>query len=123
MSVKAVKKKVTNKVVISSFFKTISIDGRTEQVTVTVRRTLFFDNEERFPFFMIRRIEVAREALDSVPDNYIRYVVFLHLTDGRNIIVDEVGESSVRGGLREMKNLGKKISAITSKELKLCEDS
>ena len=25
-----------------------------------------------------------------------------------------------RGGLKEMKNLGKKISAITGKELKLC---
>lgn len=122
MAVKAAKKKVTNKMVVSSFFKTITIDGRAEQVTTTVRRTLFFDNEDCFPFSRIKRVEVAKEALDSVPDNYIRYVVLLHLSDGRKVIVDELGESSSRGGLKEMKNLGKKISMVTGKELKLCED-
>lgn len=38
----AVKKNVTNKLVLSSFFKIITIDGKTEQVTTKVRRTLFF---------------------------------------------------------------------------------
>ena len=35
------KKKVTNKLVLSSFFKTLIIDGKIEQVTLRVRRTLF----------------------------------------------------------------------------------
>ncbi|MCF6157265.1 MAG: hypothetical protein E3K32_01545 [wastewater metagenome] len=116
-----VKKKITNKLVISSFFKAITIDGRTEHVTTKVRRTLFFDNEESFPFTQIKRVEVVKEEIDSVPDNCIRYLVFLHLTDGRQILVDEVGQSSSRGGFREMKNLGKKIAMITGKELKLYE--
>ncbi|TLD42507.1 MAG: hypothetical protein JETT_1158 [Candidatus Jettenia ecosi] len=38
------------------------------------------------------------------------------------MLIDEVGESSSRGGLKEMKNLGKKISMITGKELKVCEE-
>ncbi len=115
------KKKVTNKLVLSSFFKSIVIDGKTEQVTTKIRRTLFFDNEESFPFSKIKRVEVAREAVDSVPNTYVRYVVLLYLTNGKKILVDEVGESSSRGGLREMKNLGKKISEITGKEITLCD--
>lgn len=115
------KKKVTNKIVLSSFFKTLTIDGKAEHVTTKVRRTLFFDNEESFPFSKIKKVEVVKESIDSVPDNYIRYVVLLHLTDGKKVLVDEVGESSSRASLREMKNLGKKISEITGKELKLCE--
>lgn len=115
------KKKITNKLVVSSFFKTITIDGRAEQVITKVRRTFFFDNENSFPFSKIKKVEVAREELDSVPDNYIRYLVLLCLTDGRKVVVDELGESSSRGGLREMKNLGKKISAITGKEFKVYE--
>ena len=35
------KKKATNKLVLSSIFKTITIDGKIEQVTIRVRRTLF----------------------------------------------------------------------------------
>ena len=35
------KKKVTNKLVLSSFFKTITVDGKIEQVITRVRRTLF----------------------------------------------------------------------------------
>lgn len=115
------KKKVTNKIVLSSFFKAITIDGKVERVTTKIRRTLFFDNEESFPFSKIKKVEVVKEAIDSVPNNYIRYVVLLHLTDGKKVLVDEVGESSGRGGLKEMKNLGKKVSEITGKELKLCE--
>ncbi|MEK6636287.1 MAG: hypothetical protein AABY38_08000 [Planctomycetota bacterium] len=117
-----VKKKVTNKLVLSSFFKIISIDGKTEQVTTRVRRTLFFDNEDNFPFSKIRKVEVVKDVRNSVPNNYLKYLVLLHLTDGRTVLVDKVSESSRRGGLKEMKNLGKKISMITGKELKLCED-
>ena len=116
------KKKATNKLVLSSFFKTIIIDGRIEQVKTTVRRTLFFDNEDSFPFSRIKNVEVVKDVRYSVPNNYIRYLVLLHLTDGRKILVDEVGESSSRGGFKEMKNLGKKISMITSRELKLCDE-
>lgn len=115
-----VKSKDTNKLVLSSFFKLITIDGKAEQVTTGVRRTLFFDDEESFPFSRIKKVEVAVEERESVPSNYMRYLVLLHLTDGKKVVVDEVGESSVRGGLKEMKNLGKKISAITGKELKIC---
>ena len=115
-----VKSKDTNKLVLSSFFKLITIDGKAEQVTTGVRRTLFFDDEESFPFSRIKKVEVATEELDSAPSNYMRYLVLLHLTDGKKVVVDEVGESSGRGGLKEMKNLGKKISAITGKELKMC---
>ena len=45
------KKKVTNKIVLSSFFKTITIDGKIEQVTTRVRRTLFLITKtvSRFP--------------------------------------------------------------------------
>lgn len=117
----ALTNKVTNKLVLSSFFKMITIDGKNEQVTTNVRRTLFFDNEDKIPFSKIKKVEVVTEVIDSAPNNYTRYLVLLHLTDGRKIMVDEVGESSRRGGLREMKNLGKKISMITGKELKLCE--
>lgn len=116
------KKKVTNKLVLSSFFKTITIDGKAEQVTTMVRRTLFLDNEDSFPFSKIKTVEVVKEARDSVPDKYMRYLVLLHLGNGKRIVVDEVGESSSRGGSKEMKNLGKKISAITGKELKLFEE-
>src|SRR3990167_10818538 len=115
------KKKVANKLVLSSFFKTIIVDGKLKQVTTRVRRTLFFDNEDSFPFSRLKNVEVVREVRNSIPNNYIRYLVLLHLTDGRRILVDEVGESSSRGGLREMKNLGKKISTITGRELKLCD--
>ena len=117
-----VRKKVTNKLVLSSFFKIITIDGKTERVTTMVRRTLFFDNEDSFPFSKIKKVEVVKDVRDSVPNKYMRYLVMLHLTDGKKILVDEVGESSSRGGLKEMKNLGKKISTITGKELKLCEE-
>ncbi len=117
-----VKKKVTNKLVLSSFFKTLIIDGKTEQVTTRVRRTLFFDNEDNFQFSKIRKVEVAKDERNSIPNSYLRYVVLLHLTDGTKVLVDKVGESSSRGGLKEMKNLGKKISMITGKELKLCEE-
>jgi hypothetical protein len=116
------KKKVTNKLVLSSFFKTITIDGKTEQVTTMVRRTLFLDNEDYFPFSKIKNVEVAKEARESVPDKYMRYLVLLHLSNGKRIVVDEVGEFSSRGGLKEMKNLGKKISMITGKTLKVCDE-
>lgn len=116
------KKKVTNKLVLSSFFKTIIIDGKTEQVTTRVRRTLFFDNEDSFPFSRIRNVEIVKDIRDSIPNQCIRYLVLLHTTNGKTILVDEVGESSSRGGYKEMKNLGKKISAITCRELKLCEE-
>lgn len=118
----ALKKNVTNKLVLSSFFKIITIDGKTEQVTTKVRRTLFFDDEESFPFSKIKSVEVAKDVRESIPNDYIRYAVFLNLTNGKKIIVDEVGESSNRGGLKEMRNLGKKISMITGKELKLFAD-
>ncbi len=116
------KKKVTNKLVLSSFFKTITVDGKLEQVITRVRRTLFFDNEDSFPFSRIKNVQVVKDVRDSIPNNSIRYVVLLNLSGGRKILVDEVGESSSRGGLREMKNLGKKISTITGRELKLCEE-
>ncbi|HHT9113842.1 MAG: hypothetical protein HZA47_00680 [Planctomycetes bacterium] len=115
------KKKVTNKLVLSSFFKTIIIDGKLEQVITRVRRTLFFDNEDSFPFSRLKNVEVVRDVRNSIPNNYIRYSVLLHLADGKRILVDEVGESSSRGGFKEMKNLGKKISMITGRELKLCD--
>ncbi len=118
----ALKKKVTNKLVLSSFFKMVIIDEKTEQVTIKVRRTLFFDDEESFPFSKIKSVEVAKDIRESIPDNYIKYVVLLNLADKKKILVDGVGESSNRGGLKEMKNLGKKISMITGKELKLFED-
>lgn len=116
------KKKVTNKLVLSSVFKTITIDGKIEQVTTRVRRTLFFDNEDSFQFSRIKNVQVVKDVRDSIPDKSIRYAVLLHLTDGKRILVDEVGESSSRGGFKEMKNLGKKISMITDRELKLCEE-
>jgi hypothetical protein len=118
----ASKKKVTDKLVLSSFFKNIVIDGKAEQVTKKVRRTLFFDGEDSIPFSRVRNVEVAKEVKDSIPNEYVRYVVLLHLTDGRRLVVDEVGESSSRGSFREMKSLGKKVSVITGKELILCEE-
>ncbi len=117
----APKKNVTNKLVLSSFFKIITIDGKTEQVTTKVRRTLFFDDEDCFPFSRIKNVEVVKDVRESIPHDSIRYAVLLHLTNGKKMVVDEVGESSTRGGLKEMKNLGKKISMITGKELKLFE--
>ncbi|MCF6155856.1 MAG: hypothetical protein E3K36_11525 [Candidatus Brocadia sp.] len=118
----ALKKNITNKLVLSSFFKIITIDGKAEQVTVKVRRTLFFDDEDSFPFSKIKSVEVVKDVRESVPNNYITYAVLLRLANGKRILVDEVGESSNRGGLKEMKNLGKKISMITGKEIKLFED-
>lgn len=118
----ALKKNITNKLVLSSFFKIITIDGKAEQVTVKVRRTLFFDDEDSFPFSKIKSVEVVKDVRESVPNNYITYAVLLRLANGKKILVDEVGESSNRGGLKEMKNLGKKISMITGKEMKLFED-
>ena len=118
----APKKNVTNKLVLSSFFKIITIDGKTEQVTTKVRRTLFFDDEDSFPFSKIKCVEVAKDIRASIPNDYVRYVVSLNLANGKKMVIDEIGESSNRGGVREMKNLGKKISMITGKELKLCED-
>ncbi len=115
------KKKVTNKLVLNSFFKTIVIDGKVEQVTTRVRRTLFFDTEDSFPFSRIKTVEVAKDVRDSIPSECVRYLVLLHLANGKKILVDEVGESSSRGGFKEMKNLGKKISMITGRDLKLCE--
>ena len=67
-------------------------------------------------------MQVVKDIRDSIPDKSIRYAVLLHLNDGKRILVDEVGESSSRGGFKEMKNLGKKISMITGRELKLCEE-
>ena len=93
-----------------------------QQVITKVRRTLFFDDEESFPFSKIKSVEVAKDVRESIPNHYIRYAVFLNLANGKKILVDEVGESSNRGGLKEMRNLGKKISMITGKELKLFED-
>ena len=58
----APKKNVTNKLVLSSFFKIITIDGKTEQVTTKVRRTLFFDDEDSFPFSKIKCVEVAKDT-------------------------------------------------------------
>ena len=118
----APKKNVTNKLVLSSFFKIITIDGKTEQVTTKVRRTLFFDDEDSFPFSKIKCVEVAKDIRESIPNDYVRYVVSLNLAHGKKMVIDEIGESSNRGGVREMKNLGKIISMITGKELKLCED-
>ena len=118
----APKKNVTNKLVLSSFFKIITIDGKTEQVTTKVRRTLFFDDEDSFPFSKIKCVEVAKDIRESIPNDYVRYVVSLNLAHGKKMVIDEIGESSNRGGVREMKNLGKKISMITGKERKLCED-
>lgn len=117
-----VKKKATNKLVLGSFFKTITIDGKTEQITTRTRRTLFFDNEEGFPFSKVKNVEVAINAKDSVPTNCLKYLVLLNLTDGRKILVSKVGETSKRISLKEMKNLGRKISLITGKNLKLCEE-
>ncbi|MBU6391529.1 MAG: hypothetical protein KGQ83_04765 [Planctomycetes bacterium] len=119
---KVTNKKVTNKLVLGSFFKTITIDGKIEQVTARVRRTLFFDDEDNFAFSKIKNVEVAKEIRDSMPNNCIRYLVLLRLTDGRKVLVDKVNESSGRGGLKEMKNLGEKISIITGKALKVCEE-
>ena len=116
------KKKVTNKLVLSSFFKTITFDGKLEQVTTRVRRTLFFDNEDSFQFSRIKNVQVVKDVRDSIPDKSIRYAILLQLHDGKRLLVDEVGESSSRGGFKEMKNLGKKISMITGRELKLCEE-
>jgi hypothetical protein len=118
----ALKKNVTNKLVLSSFFRIITIDGKAEQVTKKVRRTLFFDDEDSFPFSKIKNVEVIKDIRESIPNDYIRYGVLLNLTNGKKLLVDEVGESSNRGGLKEMKNLGKKISMITGKELKLFTD-
>jgi hypothetical protein len=67
-------------------------------------------------------VEVVKDVRESVPDNCVRYAVLLNLANGKKILLDEVGESSNRGGLREMKNLGKKVSMITGKEIKLFED-
>ena len=118
----APKKHVTNKLVLSSFFKTITIDGKTEKVTTRVRRTLFFDDEDSFPFSKIKSVEVAKDIKESIPNDYVRYLVLLNLSNGEKILVDEIGEASQRGGIREMKNLGKKISIITGKTLKIFED-
>lgn len=118
----APKKNMTSKLVLSSFFKTITIDGKTEQVTTKVRRTLFFDDEDSFPFSKIKSVEVAKDIKESVPNDYVRYLVLLNLSSGEKFLVDEIGESSQRGGIREMKNLGKKISTITGKTLKIFED-
>lgn len=118
----APKKQMTNKLVLSSFFKTIIIDGKAEQVTTKVRRTLFFDDEDSFPFSKIKSVEVAKAIKESIPNDYARYLVLLHLANGGKLLVDEIGESSHRGGIREMKNLGKKISLITGKTLKMFED-
>lgn len=117
-----VKKKATNKLVLGSFFKTITIDGKTEQITTRTRRTLFFDNEESFPFSKVKNVEVAIDAKDSVPTTCLKYLVLLNLTDGRKILVFKVGETSKRISLKEMNNLGRKISLITGKNLKLCEE-
>lgn len=118
----ALKKNVTNKLVLSSFFKIITIDGKTERVTTKVRRTLFFDDEDSFPFSKIKNVEVIKDVRESIPNDYIRYAVLLNLANGKKLLVDKLGESSNRGGLKEMKNLGKKISMITGKELKLFKD-
>ncbi|MCC6324784.1 MAG: hypothetical protein L3J18_04865 [Candidatus Brocadia sp.] len=118
----APKKHATNKLVLSSFFRIITIDGKTEQVTTRVRRTLFFDDEDSFPFSKIKNVEVAKDIKESIPNDCIRYLVLLNLANGDKILIDEIGESSPRGGMREMKNLGKKISAITGKTLKTFED-
>lgn len=116
------KKHATNKLVLSSFFKIITIDGKTEQVTTKVRRTLFFDDEDSFSFSKIKNVEVTKEIKESIPNDYVRYLVLLNLANGEKILVDEIGESSRRGGIKEMKNLGKKISTITGKTLKMFED-
>ncbi|HQU31737.1 MAG: hypothetical protein HRU72_03035 [Planctomycetia bacterium] len=118
----ALKKHATNKLVLSSFFKIITIDGKTEQVTTKVRRTLFFDDEDSFSFSKIKNVEVTKEIKESIPNDYVRYLVLLNLANGEKILVDEIGESSRRGGIKEMKNLGKKISTITGKTLKMFED-
>ncbi|MCF6149621.1 MAG: hypothetical protein E3K37_13290 [Candidatus Kuenenia sp.] len=120
--VKKSAKKTTDKIVLSSFFKTITIDGKTELVTSRIRRTLFFDHTENFPFAKIKKTEVAKNERDSIPNNYLRYAVLLHLNNGKTILVDEIGESSSRGGFKEMRNLGKRISMITGKELVLCDE-
>ena len=121
---KAVKstKKATDKIVLSSFFKTFTIDGKTELVTRRIRRTLFFDHVETYPFAKIKKTEVVKNVKDSIPDNYLKYAVVLHLNNGKTLLVDEIGETSSRGGLKEMKNLGKRISMITEKELVLCDE-
>jgi len=116
---KKTRKKTTHKLIVSSFFKTITIDGKKEQVTKRIKRTLFFDNEETFPFTKIKAVEVAKDERDSLQNTYLRFLVLLHLTDGRRVLIDEVSEYSNRGGLKEMKNLGRKISMITGKELVL----
>ncbi|MBM4055915.1 MAG: hypothetical protein FJ264_14880 [Planctomycetes bacterium] len=115
-------KKATDKIVLSSFFKTIVIDGKTEHVTKRIRRTLFFDHVESYPFAKIKKAEVVKNAKDSVPENYLRYSVVLHLDNGKTLLVDEIGETSGRGGLKEMKNLGKRISMITGKYLVVCDE-
>lgn len=116
------KRKVTNKLVLSSFFKNIIIDGKAGEVIIRVRRTLFFDDEDCFPFSKIKNVEVVKEVRDSIPNKYVRYLVLLHLTDGKRVVIDEVGESSSRGSFKEMKNLGKKVSMITGKALIVCEE-
>lgn len=115
-------KKSTDKIVLSSLFKTIIIDGKTEQVTRQIRRTLFFDHVEVFPFTQIKKIELVKNEKESITDSYLTYAVLLHLNNGKTMLVDELGETSVRGGFKEMKNLGKKISIITGKEFILCDD-
>ena len=53
----------------------------------------------------------------------MRYLVLLHLTDGKKVVVDEVGESSGRGGLKEMKNLGKRSAQLPVKNLRCAVSS
>ncbi|WP_347273182.1 hypothetical protein [Candidatus Kuenenia sp.] len=115
-------KKSTDKIVLSSLFKTIIIDGKTEQVTRQIRRTLLFDHVEVFPFTQIKKIELVKNEKESITDSYLTYAVLLHLNNGKTMLVDELGETSVRGGFKEMKNLGKKIGIITGKEFILCDD-
>src|SRR3989304_6690123 len=111
-SMKATKKS-TDKIVLSSLFKTIIIDGKTEQVTRQIRRTLFFDQVEVFPFTQIKKIELVKNEKESITDSYLTYAVLLHLNNGKTMLVDELGETSVGGGLKGLKNLGKRVSMVT----------
>lgn len=115
-------KKSTDKIVLSSLFKTIIIDGKTEQVTRQIRRTLFFDQVEVFPFTQIKKIEIVKNEKESITDSYLTYAVLLHLNSGKTMLVDELGETSGRGGFKEMKNLGKRVGMVTGKEFVLCDE-
>ena len=46
-------------------------------------------------------MEVVKDVRDSIPNNSVRYLVLLRLTDGKRILVDEVGESSSAADLRK----------------------